>query len=153
MKKSYRTVSSLSMKFMKEPDKDENGTKIRWVGNIVPRSMRKTHANFFFEKRMTLTCVHRHCRQQRHHIYHNTVKSRCIAYQLAEDDNVWCSLTDKHSHGRVTYMEVNPLATSVRRIETVDSEFIPVEVINSQSLVLDEHKLVRGELSTPPVDA
>ena len=50
-------------------------------------------------------------------------------------------------------MEILPEATSVRRIETVDSEFIPVEVINSQSLVLDEHKLVRGELSTPPVDA
>ena len=151
MKKSYRTVSSLSMKFTKEPDKDD---KIRWVGNIVPRSYRKTHSNFFFEKRMTLQCVHRHCRQQRHHIYHNTVKSRCIAYQLPEDVNVWCSLTDKHSHGRVTYMEVNPDATSVRRIETVDSEFIPVEVINSQSRVLDEHKLVGGLCpATPPVDA
>ena len=50
-------------------------------------------------------------------------------------------------------MEVNPDATSVRRIDTAHSEFIPVEVVNSQSLVLDEHKLVGGPIPATPVDA
>ena len=95
-----------------------------------------------------MQCVHPTCRVKRDHIYHNTVKSKAVAYQLPDD--VWCDKLSNHSHDRVSYMEDDEDATIVRRIVTVDSEFIPVDVINSQSLVLDKHKLVRRPVPDPP---